>query len=81
MPWEPIVELGTGASLHRHCLTQMSNGEWAVWVLGWGEVRIEGLGGRKDVGELGKVWRSCFGCGCWLCEEAVILEISFGAEL
>ena len=75
------MELGTGASLHRHCLTQMSNGEWAVWVLGWGEVRIEGFGGRKDVGELGKVWRSCFGCGCWLCEEAVILEISFGAEL
>ena len=80
MQWEATVELGIGASLHRHCLTQMSNGECAVWVWGWGEVCIEGLEGRKGVEGLGKVWRSCFGCGCWLCEEAVILEISFGAE-
>ena len=75
------MELDTEASLHHHCLTQMSNGEWAVWVWGWGEVCIEGLEGRKAVEELGKVWRSCFGCGSWLCEEAVILKISFGAGL
>ena len=81
MQWEPAVELGTGASLHRHCLTQMSNREWAVWVWGWGEVCTEGLEGRKGVGELGKVWRGCFWCGCWLCEEAVILVINFGVEL
>ena len=81
MQWELAVELDTEASLHHHCLTQMSNGEWAVWVWGWDEVYIEWLEGRKAVEELGKVWRSCFGCGSWLCEEAVILKISFGAGL